>query len=632
MKKNSLLKVAVFVLIFFCSLQGYTRDSAPKPKNLEELKQSVAEVIKRYNVPAVAIAMVDKNGPVWVGALGKSNLENNTNADENTLFRLASTSKMFVSLSVLKLVEENRLRLTDRLSDLAPELAFENQWETTNPIQLVHLLEHTTGWDEWHYPEFAHNDPTPLTLRQGLDFHPHSRSSRWVPGTRYAYNNSGPSVAAYIVEKITGHKFEDYVEQNFFKPIGMHSTTFFISDDFIKRGATGYDNDNIPLDYMHLLMRPTGAINSSALDMANFLRFYLARGSVNDQQILFESSIERMEQVKSTVAATAGQQTGYGLNNYSSAHGSWVYREHNGGMQGGLSEFAYLPQANLGHAILINTKNVSAFQKISNLIRDYETRELDEKQVRNEGEITQKHREIEGLYYPLNPRVEKFGFILYITGMKTLFFEGDTLVQGKAIGTSKNYYYPVSAATYRSKETGMISLSRVIDPLEGEVIHLAYKNGSANNFVLKRVNSFFGYFQLIISILWLLVILSSFVYFIVWFIRKLRGEISSGATIRVRVWPLLTSTSILLIWFLLLAASSDPYQYLAKASSVSIGVMLMTVVFACLSLTSVITVYKERLSVMNRCNYWYSTFSSVVHFLVAFNLLYFGVIGIRLWV
>jgi len=632
MKKNSLLKVAVFVLIFFCSLQGYTRDSAPKPKNLEELKQSVAEVIKRYNVPAVAIAMVDKNGPVWVGALGKSNLENNTNADENTLFRLASTSKMFVSLSVLKLVEENRLRLTDRLSDLAPELAFENQWETTNPIQLVHLLEHTTGWDEWHYPEFAHNDPTPLTLRQGLDFHPHSRSSRWVPGTRYAYNNSGPSVAAYIVEKITGHKFEDYVEQNFFKPIGMHSTTFFISDDFIKRGATGYDNDNIPLDYMHLLMRPTGAINSSALDMANFLRFYLARGSVNDQQILFESSIERMEQVKSTVAATAGQQTGYGLNNYSSAHGSWVYREHNGGMQGGLSEFAYLPQANLGHAILINTKNVSAFQKISNLIRDYETRELDEKQVRNEGEITQKHREIEGLYYPLNPRVEKFGFIFYITGMKTLFFEGDTLVQGKAIGTSKNYYYPVSAATYRSKETGMISLSREIDPLEGEVIHLAYKNGSANNFVLKRVNSFFGYFQLIISILWLLVILSSFVYFIVWFIRKLRGEISSGATIRVRVWPLLTSTSILLIWFLLLAASSDPYQYLAKASSVSIGVMLMTVVFACLSLTSVITVYKERLSVMNRCNYWYSTFSSVVHFLVAFNLLYFGVIGIRLWV
>ncbi|MEW6989628.1 serine hydrolase domain-containing protein [Colwelliaceae bacterium 6441] len=631
MKKNSLLKIALFVLTFFCCLHANARDRAPKPKNLEELKQSVAEVIKRYNIPAVAIAMVDKNGPVWVGALGKSNLENNTNADENTLFRIASTSKMFVSLSILKLVEQGQLKLTDRLSDLAPEIAFENQWEKTNPIKLVHLLEHTTGWDEQHYPEFAHNDPTPISLRQGLNFHPHSRSARWVPGTRFAYNNSGPSVAAYIVEKLTKRNFEDYVEEHFFKPIGMPSTTFYMNEDFLSRGAKGYGNDNNALEYKHLLMRPSGSINSTATDMAKFLQFYLNRGSANNQQILSPSSISRMEQVKSTGASVTGQQTGYGLNNYSSAHGSWVYREHNGGMEGAQSEFAYLPEANLGHVILINSKNVSAFQKLSKLIRDYETRGLAKKVVKNEGEVTLEYREIEGLYYPLNPRVQKFDFLFYITGMKTLSFEGDTLVLGKALGTSKNYFYPVSLSSYRSELTGLISLSKVIDPLEGEVIHLAYKNGAANNFVLKRVNSLFGYLQLVIAISWILVIISSFVYFIIWFIRRLAGKIPSGASIRVRVWPFLASTSVLLIGLLLLVASTNPYQYMPRPTPVSVGIALMTVVFACVSLMSVITVYKARRLVMNRFNYWYSTFSSVVHFLIALHLLYFGVIGIMFW-
>ena len=48
----------------------------------------------------------------------------------------------------------------------------------TDPIRIVHLLEHTTGWDDFHLPEYAHNDPTPVSLKEGLDFHPHSRTCR----------------------------------------------------------------------------------------------------------------------------------------------------------------------------------------------------------------------------------------------------------------------------------------------------------------------------------------------------------------------------------------------------------------------------------------------------------------------
>lgn len=198
-------------------------EETPAPTTVEELETAIAGVLEEYEVPAIGIAMVDENGPVWVTAMGKSNLAADINADTESMFRIGSTSKMFVALSVLKLVEEGRLSLDDKVGELAPEIEFENQWESTDPVRVVHLLEHTTGWDDIHLPEYGHNDPTPATLKEGLDFHPHSRVSRWKPGSRMSYCNSGPPVAAYIVQKITGQDFEDYVQENFFAPLGMQT-------------------------------------------------------------------------------------------------------------------------------------------------------------------------------------------------------------------------------------------------------------------------------------------------------------------------------------------------------------------------------------------------------------------------
>ena len=138
---------------------------------------------------------------------------------------------MFVSLAILKLQEQGLVSLKDKVRDLVPEIEFKNPWSKTAPVLVEHLLEHTTGWDDIHLTEYALNDPA-LSLKQGLDYHPHSRTSRWMPGTRMAYCNSGPPVAAYIVEKITGQTFEDYVEEHFFQPMGMESMTFFASEAY----------------------------------------------------------------------------------------------------------------------------------------------------------------------------------------------------------------------------------------------------------------------------------------------------------------------------------------------------------------------------------------------------------------
>ena len=121
-------------------------------------------------------------------------------------------------------------------------------------MRVVDLLEHTTGWDDLHMREYA-KDAKGMTLREGLDYDHHSRTSRWRPGTRMAYCNSGPPVAAYIVEKITGQRFEDYVTQNFFLPIGMSTATYFEQPS--PQLTTLYHGDGkTPYPYWNILASP----------------------------------------------------------------------------------------------------------------------------------------------------------------------------------------------------------------------------------------------------------------------------------------------------------------------------------------------------------------------------------------
>ena len=145
-----------------------------------------------------------------------------------------------------------------------------------------------------------------MTLKEGLDFHPHSRRCRWIPGSRMAYSNSGSAVAAYIVEKITGQRYEDYVEETFFRPLQMTHTTFNNDEKYTEFGVTLYNELLEPLPYRHIIQRPAGAINSSASDMGKLVRFFLNRGAVDTLPLISEGAIKRMEASETTPGARAG--------------------------------------------------------------------------------------------------------------------------------------------------------------------------------------------------------------------------------------------------------------------------------------------------------------------------------------
>ena len=627
-KMTSIQKISLTVflsltILFPFQIISQEKENVKPPETISELKNAIEKVLEDTKTPAVGLALVNKDGPVWIAGLGKANIENNVEANENTMFRIGSTSKMFVSLAILKLQEEGRINLRDTVRVLAPEIEFKNKWEDTNPILVEHLLEHTTGWDDLHLTEYALNDPTPISLKKGLEYHPHSRTSRWIPGTRMSYCNSGPPVAAYIVEKITGQTFEDYVQENFFQPMGMENMTYFASDIYKQLGATLYEKGK-PQEYWHVLVRPSGSINASPKDMAKMVQFFINRGMIDSVQLISQASLKRMETPATTNGAKAGLEAGYGLNNYSSRHKSFVYRSHNGGVMGGLTDLSYLPEYNVGYAIMINSGNGEALNKIIKLVRNFQTKDFEVKKIVADSELTEQHAGISGYYMTINPRTQMFYFAERILGVQHIWCNKDSIFLKGFLGGETVKLLPAKGNRYKSAESGIISMVQASDPLAGEVIETDWG-------VLKRISSVQAYSQLILLVLWLFLMLGSFIFGIIWSIRYWRGKIKGGANIRIRLWPLLASFFFLGALIFIVVGFSDPFKQLGMITTVSVSIMLLTIGFALTSVWSMVCIIKERHESINKLVYWYSAILSCLHFIATCFFLWNGVIGIRTW-
>jgi len=439
------------------------------PKTIPELEAEIRKVMQQCKVPACGVAIVTKDRIVWAAGLGKADVAANRDATADTLFRIASCSKSFTALAVMKLVEEGKLHLDDKVHDLIPEIWFKNPWEATDPVRVIHLLEHTAGFDDFALKDYLNSDPKPLTLREGLDFDPGTRVSRWRPGTRYSYCNSDAAMAAYIVEKITGQKFEDYMQQNFFNPLQFKRCSYLLTPEVQAYLAQGYHEDGItPYPYAHILERPVGAINISANEIANYLRFYLDQGSLDGVKILSPESIESMERPSSTYAAREGLLRGYGsflCRGYYKGH---PYLGHIGFMSGASAYFTYYPQDGIGYAFMINASNGEAFFRIKTLLQNYCTGDFtDATPVPAPIPIPRSIvSEYSGIYEPIAPRNEGNRMTDQVTGLLSLSFKGDSLIRKDFLG-GETEYHRVSGSLYRKQDDSHPCLALIPDHSDG---------------------------------------------------------------------------------------------------------------------------------------------------------------------
>ena len=615
------------ILMLFCIMSFSLQADEQTPKTIDDLKAAIEKIRVETNTPAIGIALVDHNGIQWVDGLGEANLETHTEADENTLFRIGSVSKMFAALAVLKLQEEGKLKLNDKLRDLAPEIYFENQWEETHPVRLVHLLEHTTGWDDIHLAEYAYSAPDSMTTKEGLEYHPDSRKSRWVPGTRHAYCNSGAAVVAYVVEKITGKPYEAYIEETFFKPLNMQSTSYFKTDLFEQKGATLYTN-NKPEDYWHIIYRAAGSINSSPKDMANFLQFLLSRGATPNQKLMNSASIDRMEIPETTLANQLGVKAGYGLANYTSGYNDFniAFRGHNGGVFGGLTELSYSNQLQSGYVVMINAGNGFALDKISKTIRGFLTK--DYKVIKPEAiDLPEKFKILNGYYAPINYRNQMSRFMIATFGVTKFRTDDNYLYRSPLFGGWESKDYAVNDQYLIENWTGLPGIALVSDPIEGDLVQVGtdlYKSVSALQIFLT--------FDLFIFLI--LTTIISLVAAMFWGGRRIIKKTAMDAGVSMRLWPLATGL-IFVVYMISISLAGVSLEAYGEISVLSLMAFVLSIVYPALSLWCLLKLFKYRQQLVGasvpKWIYYYSLFYTKLNILMSIYLAYYGLFALRTW-
>lgn len=622
-----LLAIPLLVFAATASLaQAPAKAPLPAAKSIPELKAQLEKILQEFHIPGMSVAVVRKDGPEWMAGLGLADVAAGTPNTASTLFRIGSTSKAFTSLSILQLVREGKLSLDTPVHQIIPDVWFENPWEATDPVRVVDLLEHTTGWDDMHFREYAKDAPG-MSLKDGLDYDHSSRTSRWRPGTRMAYCNSGLGVAAAVVEKITGQRFEDYVDEHLFKPIGMATATYMPPAG---RPATTlyHDDGKKPFPYWNILIRPAGSINASAEDMAAYVQFYLNRGHAHDGAVVQPEDIDRMEVPTRSWAAQDGLRLGYGLSNYTTVHDGFVFHGHNGGVNGGLTDMSYVADAGVGYFFSINSGNGEGFKAIADAMQAYVTRDLPRPAPPPATTLPAEATAYSGWYQPDSPRASMLVFLERIAGLAHVTVDPQGLTLTGA-DRQTQHFVPVTGLQLRRNDgpehIEPVATMQLIKPnAEGRFI------GIGGFATLKQIPGWMAIGEIAL-VAWFVVALASVVlYAPFWLLSGLAQSRRKPADRALRLWPLVAFGGLITALVAGIMASSDILELLGAPSWASVVIFLGTLVFALASLWSAVVTWKAG-DGARRFVRAHAAFVSIILVIATVYLAYWGVIGIRTW-
>ncbi len=291
-----------FLLLGTAAISSAWGAAPDEPSNAPELTASDAEAYLDGFMPyalqagdvAGAVVVVVKDGQVLVEkGYGVADVDRRTPVDPKvTLFRPGSVSKLFTWTAVMQLVEQGRLDLD---KDVNAYLDFQIPATWPKPITLRHLMTHTAGFEET-LKHLGTYDPKSLLKLDAL-------IKAWVPtrifppGEVSAYSNYGAALAGYIVQRVSGETFDDYVAQHIFQPLAMTHSSFAqpLPDALAKDVAKGYPRASEPAVPFELAgPAPAGSLSATGDDMAHFMIAQLNDGAYGDARILRPETAEFM--------------------------------------------------------------------------------------------------------------------------------------------------------------------------------------------------------------------------------------------------------------------------------------------------------------------------------------------------
>jgi CubicO group peptidase (beta-lactamase class C family) len=352
-------------------------------EGLQGLDRIVARGMARAKTPGATLGLIRPGHPPFVKGYGFRNREAKLPATPGTMYGIASVTKSFTALAILRLVEERRLKVTDPVTRHLPELHLPGA-SPRHPIRIHHFLTHSSGLPPLpsiYYTSMRtlrHDPPyDPKVARKvGIDpDHPpidtYEQLMRFLSETRYtllgppgrffSYSNEAFGLLGAIVERASGRTFERFLEDEVLRPAGMNSTVFDTGillrqpevTTLYSPKWTGRRHGLVPSEewWEDTCLRGAGALRTNVLDLLRYLQIFLTGGRVERERVVSAGSVAAM--LRPHIEVGHGLYYGYGLAIRPDYHGT-LLASHSGGLKGVSSLIAAAPRKGIAGAILSN--------------------------------------------------------------------------------------------------------------------------------------------------------------------------------------------------------------------------------------------------------------------------------------
>ena len=352
--------ILAFLLLITAILSGTTPVSAQSeaegpsdPAEVEAFMDGLmTSQMSENHIPGAVVVVVKDGQVLFSKGYGYADLEARIPVDpQTTLFRPGSVSKLFVWTSVMQLVEQGKLSLE---VDVNEYLDFSIPASYSEPITLKTLMTHTPGFEDKGEDLFKLKPENIISLDAYLKKNLPARV--FPPGEIGAYSNYGTALAGYIVERVSGMPFYEYVEKNIFSPLSMTHATFRqpLPADLAPDMSAGYNYVNggyVKGGFEYVVPYPAGSLSASGLEMAKFMIAHLQNGRYGETRILEEETARLMHsQLNTADPRITGMAYGFFENlvngQYIVSHGGDTLLFHTG--------LFLLPEQNVGFFVSTN--------------------------------------------------------------------------------------------------------------------------------------------------------------------------------------------------------------------------------------------------------------------------------------
>jgi CubicO group peptidase (beta-lactamase class C family) len=373
--KKIISSVSVFLFISVIWL-----NSQISKEDLKKIDQVITKAFETFKPTGLAVAIVKDSSIIFHKAMGLSNADLNKPVNTTSLFNIASCSKAFTAACIGILVDEKKLKWSDKVISYFPEFKLADDY-ITKELTVEDLLCHRSGLGTFYGDLLWYNSVyTDEEVMRRIRNEPITRRF----GIEFGYQNIMFMIAGDLIQKVSGQTWSQFIEARIFTPLGMKETRPS-SDELNPEQDIAFGHlNNRKLDiYKFVAVKQAAAIYSSADELSRWTMLMNQNGVFNGKRIISAASVNRILEPH-TILGTSNMQKQNGTNFYMYGLGWFLYdyygrkvAEHDGGMPGYISKVTIIPNEKLSVIVLNNGNDGFVNTSVKNDILEILTKSKD---------------------------------------------------------------------------------------------------------------------------------------------------------------------------------------------------------------------------------------------------------------